>query len=183
MLCLFQMVFSTQKRPELWTGEAWVLQVCLYSSYLAKIKPTYFRLVSQPCFHGIRIINFEIEMRMGDLQLIYNDVRKYILISIWYLRYEWYNICIIYMYICIYVYMYICIYVYMYICIYVYMYICIYVYMYICIYVYMYICIYVYMYICIHILRSNKLRNLELSSQGILWNTLAVRVCESGPHW
>lgn len=40
-----------------------------------------------------------------------------------------------------------------------------------------------YMYICIHILRSNKLRNLELSSQGILWNTLAVRVCESGPHW
>ena len=113
--------------------------ICLYSSkevsYLAKIKPTYFRLVSQPCFHGISTVNFEIEMLMGDLQLtVY--IMMYVKISgHLYDRYEWYSIRIMYMY------------------------------------------------ICIHILRSNKLRNLELSSQGILWNTLAVRVCESGPHW
>lgn len=111
--------------------------ICLYSSkevsYLEKIKPTYFRLVSQPCFHGISTVNFEIEMLMGDLEFtVY--IMMYVKIS-WYLydRYEWYNIRIMYMY--------------------------------------------------IHILRSNKHRNLELSSQGILWNTLAVRVCESRPHW
>ena len=46
-----------------------VPQVYAQVSYLAKNKPTYFRLVSQPCFHGISTVNFEIEMLMGDLQL------------------------------------------------------------------------------------------------------------------